>query len=205
MFAQATRAWTCAEDASAPDTTPTSVTPIITPADLTASNESDTVRRTTRAKGAPATTSMTSPAGRSGGRFSFATASTADVETKRCPDGAYGSRDVTTISGPPRPSIVRCARRNKGQSSTIVSNSPPSPAQWLPYSRSIFFRKARIESSDLPRCFRGSSPIAATLIKTASTFASQIKSRTSPCGCCHRNARLTKPKSAHTASTLRRW
>ena len=54
------------------------------------------------------------------------------------------------------------------------SNSPPSPQQCTPYMSCSMRRWACIIPRVLPRCFFGSSPIAATLIRMASTSDSRV-------------------------------
>ena len=137
------------------------------------------------------------------GSMSRSLTSTATAAMARCADGANGSGLVTTTSGVP--SNRSAPRRNSGQSIVIVSNSPPSPQQCDPYVSSIVYSVSRASASVRPRSLLGTSPMAATLHSTASTSESHMVSSIRPCGCLHRYARLTRPKSAHTASTRSRW
>ena len=65
------------------------------------------------------------------------------------PDGAYGSGDVTTISGTGGPSMLSFARLKSGQSSTSVSNSPT-------FARAVAPERALDFAQRLPRVRRGS-------------------------------------------------
>ena len=76
--------------------------------------------------------------------------------------------------------------RNIAQSSTNVSNSPPSPHTLSPYLRCIAFKWSAMAGSASPRWISGSSPNAATLMMIASTPAVIISSSSCDCSRCHR-------------------
>mmetsp|Transcript_40987 Transcript_40987/g.122384 ORF Transcript_40987/g.122384 Transcript_40987/m.122384 type:complete len:290 (+) Transcript_40987:674-1543(+) len=74
---------------------------------------------------------------------------------------------------------------NSGQSSTIVSYSPPSP-QMLQPNLALSARRCGCSAAmRRPRCLCGSSPSAATLTMIASTPLSIMPLSSSSCGRCH--------------------